>query len=69
METKNELKLYSQDFTTWFGDREIPKRQVTQGYFLQKANRISEILFKKPFYQCQTFQQRYIAKMIAKRVF
>jgi len=66
---EKKLELYNQDFLSWWGNNTFPKRQVTDGFFLKKANKISRTLFKKSFNNCLTFQQRYITKMIAKSVF
>ena len=71
METKKgNIMMFHQDLKTWWEGERLPRQQLPlRNNYLNKADKISKTIFRKPFEKCYTYEKNYIIKMIVKGVF
>jgi hypothetical protein len=65
---EQKLMIFHQDFNTWWEGDRLQIRTPRNNY-LNKADKISNALFKKPYSDCLTYEKNYIVKMIVKGLF
>jgi len=56
---EQKLLILNQDFKTWC-------KSERRNNYLNKADKIGNTIFKKPFDECFTYEKNYILKMIVR---